>query len=190
VLGGPGAGKGTQCEKVIEECSSWAHVSAGDCLREALADPTSSDAQMLNSYMKEGKLVPSSVVVKLIGKALTKRMDEGKTCCLIDGFPRNAENQEVWNAEIGDTVDVKGCLFFDLGEEEMEKRLIKRGETSGRADDNVETIRKRFATYNAETTPIVESFKAAGKLFAIDAGRDVDSVWESTKAVIAQVEAS
>jgi|EP00427_Karlodinium_veneficum_P008536 UMP-CMP kinase len=190
VLGGPGAGKGTQCEKVIENCPSWAHISAGDCLRAALADPNSKDGEMINSYIKEGKLVPASVVVKLIQKSMDAKMQEGKPCILIDGFPRNDDNQKVWDAEIGDAVDVKGVLFFDLDEAEMEKRLIKRGETSGRADDNVEAIRKRFATYKAESLPIIECYKAQDKVFCVDASKDVDTVWESTKAIIQKVEES
>lgn len=190
VLGGPGAGKGTQCDKILEECSSWTHISAGDCLREERADPTSKDGEMINAFITEGKLVPSSVVVKLIRKKLEAKAKEGKTCALIDGFPRNEENREVWRAEFGDSIEERGVLFFDVSEEEMEKRLIKRGETSGRADDNVETIRKRFATYRDETMPVIECYRNNGKLFCIDAGRDVEEVWDSTKAVIKEIELS
>merc|ERR1719433_794794 len=188
VLGGPGAGKGTQCGKVVENFQSWAHISAGDCLRAERNDPSSADGEMINNIIKEGKLVPSSITVKLLLKAMSTAKSDGKTCFLIDGFPRGIENLNVWNEQAGDSVKVCGILFYDANEEELEKRLLSRGETSGRSDDNIETIRKRFKTYMDETMPIVEKFKTEGKVFTIDGLPPVDEVWGKTKAIIENVE--
>merc|ERR1719201_1416952 len=92
VLGGPGAGKGTQCAKIVENFSSWAHVSAGDCLRAERNDPSSKDGELINQFIKEGKIVPVAITVKLLMKAMANGQKEGKSCFLIDGYPRNLDN--------------------------------------------------------------------------------------------------
>jgi len=188
VLGGPGAGKGTQCAKVIENFKTWAHISAGDCLRAERADPSSKDGEMINNIIKEGKLVPSSITVKLLLKAMTKAKDDGKTCFLIDGFPRGVENLDTWNADAGDHTTVCGTLYYEANEDELEKRCLERGQTSGRVDDNIDSIRKRFKTYMDETMPIIEKFKAEGRVFTIDGMPPVEEVWEVTKARIEEAE--
>jgi len=189
VLGGPGAGKGTQCTKVVENFGAWAHISAGDCLRAERNDPSSKDGEMINELIKEGKIVPSSITVKLLLKAMAAAKELGKTCFLIDGFPRSLENLTTWQADAADVATVCGLLFYDAKEEELEKRLLSRGETSGRVDDNLESIRKRFNTYMQETMPIVEKFKAEGKVFSIDGMPPVEEVWSNTQAKIKAVEA-
>mmetsp|Transcript_58579 Transcript_58579/g.117245 ORF Transcript_58579/g.117245 Transcript_58579/m.117245 type:complete len:296 (-) Transcript_58579:110-997(-) len=188
VLGGPGAGKGTQCARIVENYKTWAHVSAGDCLRAERNDPSSKDGEMINNIIKEGKLVPSAITVKLLLKAMAKAKDDGKTCFLVDGFPRGIENLNTWKSEAGDAATVCGILFYDAKEEELEKRLLARGETSGRVDDNLESIRKRFKTYMEETMPIVEKFKSEGRVFTIDGMPPEDDVWKITKARVEEVE--
>merc|ERR1712176_1710626 len=116
------------------------------------------------------------------------QMAQGKTSFLIDGFPRSIGNVNSWQEVIGDGADIMGVLFYEAREEELEQRLLKRGETSGRSDDNLETIRKRFKTYMDETMPIVEKFKKEGKVFTIDGLPPVDEVWAKTKAVVEAVE--
>mmetsp|Transcript_15237 Transcript_15237/g.12684 ORF Transcript_15237/g.12684 Transcript_15237/m.12684 type:complete len:88 (-) Transcript_15237:124-387(-) len=81
------------------------------------------------------------------------------------------------------TVDEKFCLFFDCPEDVMEKRLLSRGKTSGRSDDNIESIRKRFRTYEAETRPIIQRFAAKGKERTVNADRPVDQVWGDVKNI-------
>jgi len=111
----------------------------------------------------------------------------GKCCFLIDGFPRNQDNVKGWNENVGSSADVAGCLFYEASEEELEKRLLGRGE--GRDDDNIETIKKRFKTYIAETKPVADLYKEKGQLISIDGMRAIDEVWESTKKVIQDIEA-
>jgi len=187
VLGGPGAGKGTQCTNIVERCKGWEHISAGDCLREERQNPESKDGQLINEFIKDGKIVPVEITVKL----LKKKMDaaKGKTKFLIDGYPRNLDNVTGWESVIGEAATVKGVFFFDCPEDAMETRLLKRGETSGRTDDNMESIKKRFQTYIAETMPIVELYEKKGLVFKIVADREPEEVWETVKALVAQVEA-
>jgi len=185
VLGGPGAGKGTQCTKIIENFPDWAHISAGDCLRAERQNPDSKDGELINNFIKEGKIVPVAITIKLIQKAMMA--SGGKCCFLIDGFPRNADNVKGWTENVGSMADVAGCLFYEANEEELTKRLLARGQ--GRDDDNIETIQKRFKTYVAETKPVTDIYKEKGELISIDGMKAIDEVWESTKKVIQDIEA-
>jgi len=187
VLGGPGAGKGTQCAKIIEAFKTWGHISAGDCLRAERNNPDSADGELINAAIKDGKIVPVAITVKLLGKAMDTAGKDGKTCFLIDGFPRNMENVTGWNDVIGSNANVAGCLFYEASEDELVKRLMGRGE--GRDDDNMETIKKRFATYVAETMPIVDLFKSKGTLKSINGMQGIEDVWGETQKYIKEVEA-
>jgi len=189
VLGGPGAGKGTQCTKVVENYKGWAHISAGDCLRAERQNPESKDGEMINEIIKEGKIVPVAITVKLLKKAMDAEQKNGKQCFLIDGFPRNMDNVQGWEENVGDAVQVCGVLFYEAKEDELEKRLLGRGETSGRVDDNIESIRKRFATYMEVTMPIVDAYKAKDQVFTINGMPTPDEVWVETEKIIKQVEA-
>lgn len=141
VLGGPGAGKGTQCAKIVE-AFGYAHLSAGDLLR-AERESGSEQGEMIQGYITEGKIVPVEVTIKLIMKAIE---ENGGKRFLIDGFPRNTNNLSGWQQVAGESLDIGGVLFYDCPEETMEERLLERGKTSGRTDDNIESIRKRFKT--------------------------------------------
>lgn len=185
VLGGPGVGKGTQCAKIVESFSAWAHISAGDCLRAERNNPESKDGEIINTNIKEGKIVPVAITVKLLQKAMAAA--EGKTCFLIDGYPRNLDNVTGWEENVGDQAKVAGVLFYTATEDELEKRLLGRGQ--GRDDDNIEAIKKRFVTYTNDTMPIVEMYKGKGQLISIDGMASVDDVWASTKKAIEKVEA-
>lgn len=178
-LGPPGSGKGTQCANIVNEFS-FIHLSAGDCLREAVSkkDETS---ELIGNYIKEGLIVPVEITVSLLKK---KMQDYGwnDRYFLIDGFPRNQNNLDGWYKIVPDNeVNVIGCLFLDCDDEIVVNRLLHRGETSGRVDDNKETIIKRLKVYHEETTPVIEHFKSFNKCFTIDATGSVDSVWEDLK---------
>lgn len=186
VLGGPGAGKGTQCAK-IEEHFGFKHVSAGDCLREERNTPGSQYGELIESYIREGEIVPVDITVNLLKKKMEQHGWNGGKF-LIDGFPRNEENLDGWYKVIGDAADDKMCLFFDCPETVMEARLLERGKTSGRSDDNIESIRKRFKTFVSETMPIIKSFEAKGKSKHVIADRPVDAVWAEVQEVFSNIE--
>ena len=143
VLGGPGSGKGTQCDNIVRDFK-YTHLSTGDLLREEVKKGGEL-GDKLNAVMSEGKLVSSEMLVTLLKNAM-----KGQEKCLIDGFPRNQENIDEWDKQIGDSVDLKFVLFMDVDLDTMKARLLKRGEDSGRADDNEETIKKRFDTFTNE----------------------------------------
>jgi UMP-CMP kinase len=96
---------------------------------------------------------------------------------LIDGFPRNQDNYDGWTRVLGDTVDVPFVLFMDADEETMIARIIERSKTSGRNDDNIESLRKRFATFRNETMPIVDFYEKQGKCKRINGLNSIDEVF-------------
>ena len=181
VLGGPGSGKGTQSTKISEKFG-FKHLSAGDLLREERNRKGSEFGELIESYIREGKIVPVEITVNLIKRAMESHgWENGKF--LFDGFPRNVDNLQGWRNLLDGKVEEKLCLFFDCPEEVMERRLLARGESSGRSDDNLESIRKRFRTYMTETVPIIESFREAGKVAQIHADSPVDQVWSEVQEV-------
>jgi len=185
VLGGPGAGKGTQCARITESFTCYGHISAGDCLRAERNNPASKEGEMINNMIKEGKLVPSEVTVGLLEKEMFNQLGQGKTHFLIDGFPRSIENAGRWEQIIGDKAEVSGILFLEAAEAELEKRLLARGATSGRVDDNIESIKKRFKTYQEETMPVVNSGKF--EVFKVDGMQKEEEVWKNVQAIVQKV---
>ena len=175
VLGGPGAGKGTQCANIVRDFA-FVHLSAGDLLRDA-RNSGDETGKMIDHYIKEGQIVPVEVTVALIRKAIESNQRQGKSLFLVDGFPRNQDNLEGWYRVMGDYCTVEFVLFFDCPEEVMEQRLLKRGETSGRTDDNPDSIRKRFHTYLESTLPIIDRFAKEGKVQRVLATASVDEVY-------------
>lgn len=183
VLGGPGAGKGTQSGMIVDKYG-WTHLSAGDLLR-AERKSGSAQGQMIDEYIKEGKIVPVEVTVKLLVNAIKA---DGGSRYLVDGFPRNTNNLAGWQQVVGDSLELGGVLFYDCPEAKMEERLLERGKTSGRTDDNIESIRKRFHTYQNETTPILAYYDFFNLVHKIDGAREIDTVWADTVAALATIE--
>ena len=175
VIGGPGSGKGTQCAKIKTEFN-YNHLSTGDILRTVVKEQKAPGWQQLDSDMKEGKLIDSETLMKFIKFSIQGSTNKK---ILLDGFPRNKENLDCWNKNMGDVADVKGVLYFEVSDEEMKKRLLGRNE--GRADDNEETIAKRISTFNEETKPVIEAYEKEGKVIKIDASKSVDDVFAEVK---------
>ncbi|XP_008799350.2 UMP-CMP kinase 3-like isoform X1 [Phoenix dactylifera] len=174
VLGGPGSGKGTQCANIVKHFG-FTHLSAGDLLRAEIKSG-SENGTMIQNMIKEGKIVPSEVTIKLLQKAM---LESGNDKFLIDGFPRNEENRAAF--ENVTKIEPEFVLFFVCPEEEMERRLLNRNQ--GRDDDNTETIRKRFKVFVESSLPVVEHYDSKGKVRKIDAAKPVDEVFEAVKAI-------
>jgi len=179
VVGGPGSGKGTQCDN-IKKHFGYEHLSTGDLLRKE-RDSGSKLASQINQIMTEGKLVPTEILIKLLKKEMEEIGWNKKF--LIDGFPRGQENIDVWNKYIGDSVTIKFVLFFDVDEETMRKRLLKRGETSGRSDDNEASIIKRFKTFQSESVPIIKNYEKLGKLRKVNSSASIEETFNKVKVL-------
>lgn len=172
VLGGPGSGKGTNCARIVE-LFGYTHLSAGDLLRDERKSG-SALAEMIESYIKEGKIVPAEVTVDLLRKAMQK---SGNSKFLVDGFPRDMDNLRCWEQKMTDVANVKFLLYLSCPQEIMLARLLERGKTSGRSDDNADSIKKRFETYESQTKPIIEHFTKLGKTKEVNSNRDIEVVF-------------
>ncbi|XP_063901123.1 UMP-CMP kinase-like, partial [Zophobas morio] len=151
VLGAPGAGKGTQCQKIADEFN-YVHLSAGDLLRKE-RNSGSKNGELIESYIKEGKIVPVDITIKLIREAMGK---SGNKNFLIDGFPRNNDNLRGWTELMSKEAQIEFILFFECPVQECLSRALLRGQTSGRSDDNEESFSKRVQTYLDSTRPIIK----------------------------------
>lgn len=179
VLGGPGSGKGTQCEKIVE-AFGFKHLSAGDLLRGEIASNSEFGSKILNT-IKEGRIVPSEVTVKLLQREM-ESSDNHRF--LIDGFPRTEENRMAFEQIIGAEPSI--VLFFDCPEQEMVKRVLSRNQ--GRVDDNLETIKKRLKVFEALNLPVISHYAEKGNLYKISAVGTVDEIFEQVRPVFAACE--
>ncbi|TSL47708.1 UMP-CMP kinase [Bagarius yarrelli] len=184
VLGGPGAGKGTQCAKIVENYS-YTHLSAGDLLRAERSRVGSESGQLIERYIKEGKIVPVEITINLLRMAMeeTIKKDQNMFRFLIDGFPRNQDNLQGWDRVMEGKADVKFVLFFDCSNDVCIDRCLERGKSSGRTDDNKESLEKRIQTYLQSTRPVVEQYEKQGKVRTIDASRAVNEVFADVKLI-------
>ena len=165
IFGAPGSGKGTQSEVLIEKYG-FDHISTGDLLRAEIK-AESELGKAAKSYMDAGQLVPDSLIIDMIEKVLQER--KPKKGLILDGFPRTvaqAEALDALYAKHGSAVHA--VLDLQVPEEELIDRLLKRGQVSGRSDDNLETIQKRLGVYHAQTAPIAAHYAAKGVHHAIE----------------------
>lgn len=176
VLGGPGSGKGTQCDKIVEKYG-FTHISTGDLLRNEVASK-SPRGQALEATMKEGLLVSTDVVMELLGEKIKKEMDTAKGF-LIDGYPREVEQGRQFEREIGQCDLI---LYFECKDETLISRLLHRAKTSGREDDNEETIKKRLNTFHTHNDPIIQEFQSKTK--RMDAEGTVDTIFAQVVSAI------
>ena len=191
VLGGPGAGKGTACARLVaDEGASWGHLSAGDCLRAERKREGSAYGALINEFIAEGKIVPVEITIKLLLAAMKDAEQHGTWNFLIDGFPRNLDNYEGWFETAGSATECLGCIFMECPIDELTKRIMGRAEEARakgqevRKDDNLESLQKRFKTYKEQSLPIVKVFEKQGQEFLIEASGSKDEVYALFKAHI------
>ncbi|GMH33803.1 hypothetical protein BSKO_01637 [Bryopsis sp. KO-2023] len=176
VLGGPGSGKGTQCLKLVEQYGCT-HLSAGDLLREEVKSG-SETGKKCEELMTQGKLVPMDVTIGLLKKAM---IESGAKNFLIDGFPRALDQAKAFAEQVKECEMV---LFLDCPEDVMQKRLMSRSQTSGRVDDNAETIQKRFKTFVDASMPVVEYYRKLGRCITVSAVPDTDDVFAAVQDAV------
>ena len=203
LLGAPGAGKGTQAQKLVEEFGV-AHISTGDLLRAAVKAGTKLGVKA-KSYMDNGQLVPDKLVVDLVTERLDA--DDAQKGFILDGFPRNTAQAVTLDsalAEMGRNLDA--ALLVDVKPDVIVKRLASRrtckecgytapagvdtcpscgGEMYQRDDDKPETIQKRLDVYENQTAPLVEYYRGKELLKVVDGDRPVDEVYADVKELLA-----
>ncbi|RMJ20841.1 Uridylate kinase [Aspergillus sp. HF37] len=187
LLGGPGSGKGTQSANLVRDYA-FTHLSAGDLLRAEQNRPGSRVGELIREYIREGTIVPMEITVGLLANAMEAAQNTpaaageeegvGKKRFLIDGFPRKLDQATFFEESVCVS---EFTLFLNCPEAVMEERLLKRGETSGRDDDNAESIRKRFRTFVETSMPVVEKFEKCDKVVSVEATGGVDEVYRAIR---------
>ncbi len=175
LFGPPGAGKGTQSEKIVEKYN-LVHLATGDLLRAEIANGTELGLEA-KKLMDKGELVPDEVVIGMIRSRLESNTEAAGF--IFDGFPRTKAQARALDdllKEEGTSIDV--MLALDVEEEELVKRLLKRGEDSGRSDDqDRETIQNRIREYEKKTAPLKEYYEEQGKFISIPGVGSIDDIF-------------
>ena len=182
-IGPPGAGKGTQCKRLVE-LLKIPHLSTGEMLR-AVKRQESALSRWVASYIDAGKLAPDHLVMRIIAQRL--QSEECVNGALFDGFPRTiiqAQLLDDYLVEQGTQLDM--ALELKVNEEELIQRLLKRAQIDGRADDNYETIRERLHVFNTQTAPLTEYYDLQGKLEQVNGMQPEEQVFADIKACVAK----
>ena len=183
VIGPPGVGKNTQCYKLVEKYN-FIHFSTGDLLRAEISKGTE-DGKLIKSIMSQGKYVPVKITCNLIKKAMNNYSKD--KIFLIDGYPRNQENIDGWMEIFGNNYKLITSIILDCDEKVLENRLIERAKSSGRIDDNIETIQKRFKTHLEESKPIEKKLKLLGPFIEINGDNSINEVFNQISSELDKI---
>ena len=174
IFGPPGSGKGTQSDKIIEKYG-YAHISTGDVLRSEITANTELGVKA-KEFIKDGQLVPDELIIDMLAVTLDKT--ESSTGVIFDGFPRTtpqAEALQVMLQKRGGDVDT--MLSLEVPKDELVTRLLERGKSSGRADDNLEVIEARILVYNEQTAPVMDFYKKEETFHGIAGLGSIDEIF-------------
>ena len=187
IVGAPGSGKGTQSDKIIAEFGV-AHISTGDVLRGEIKANTDL-GNIASKYIQDGKLVPDDLIINMLAKTLDKLIRDANICgghnlpgVIFDGFQRTIAQAQALDdmlAERGEKVNY--VIGLEVDDEELINRIVERGKTSGRSDDNAETAKKRLETYYAQTLPLKEFYVEQGKYVKIQGVGSIDDIYSEIR---------
>ncbi|MDV6168283.1 adenylate kinase [Flavobacterium sp. DG1-102-2] len=182
LFGKPGAGKGTQAE-FLKTKYSLTHISTGDIFRYNIKNETPLGLEA-KSYINKGELVPDALTIKMLQDEIEKNPDTKGF--LFDGFPRTTDQADALDAFLKTKGwGVTATVALEADDEVLVARLLERGKTSGRADDQDETlIRNRYQEYNEKTAPLIEYYKAQGKFHAVNGIGEIAEITNRLSAVI------
>lgn len=183
ISGAPGSGKGTQSELIVSRFQ-LIHFSTGDLLRHEIAAQTPLGIEA-DSFISKGNLVPDSMIIDIITSAINRTCPKNCAGILFDGFPRTREQAVALEVMMnGRGTPVSLCIDLQVPERDLIERLLTRGQTSGRSDDNLETIRKRLEVFEQKTKPVNEYYQELGKYVAIDGTGTIEEIFSRIEAVL------
>ena len=181
IFGAPGSGKGTQSDKMIEKYG-LNHISTGDVLRSEIKKGTEL-GKTAASYIDNGQLIPDDLMVSILAGVYDSFGDHKGV--IFDGFPRTIPQAEALKKMLDERGDkVAAMIELDVPEDELMKRLLLRGQQSGRADDNEETIKKRLVVYHSQTQPRIDWYKQEGLHYHINGLGSLDRIFSDICDVI------
>ena len=182
IFGAPGSGKGTQSDKLIAKYG-LNHISTGDVLRAEIKNGTEL-GKTAQQYIDQGQLIPDDLMISILA-SVYDGFGRGHKGVIFDGFPRTIPQAEALKKMLSERGDkVAAMLELDVPEDELMKRLVLRGQQSGRADDNEETIKKRLTVYHQQTMPLIEWYKQEGLHHHIDGLGELERIFGDICSVI------
>ena len=185
LFGPPGAGKGTQSEKLVSKYQ-LCHLSTGDIFRYNMKNDTDL-GKLAKSYIDKGALVPDEVTIKMLEAEVEKNADAKGF--IFDGFPRTTPQAEALDKFLsGKGVQIDAMIALHVDEEELVKRLLLRGKDSNRADDQDEAIiRNRIAVYNEQTAQVAGHYRKLDRFHQVDGQQDIDTVFSNLSSIIGKL---
>ena len=182
IFGAPGSGKGTQSDKMIAQYG-FEHISTGDVLRNEIKNGTEL-GKTAKSYIDQGQLIPDELMIDILASVYDSSGKEPNGA-IFDGFPRTIPQAEALKKMLAERGHkVAAMIELDVPEDELMKRLILRGQQSGRSDDNEETIKKRLNVYHNQTSPLIEWYAKEGIHHHINGLGELDRIFGDITAVI------
>lgn len=175
LFGAPGSGKGTQSAKLIDEYGLY-HISTGEVLRDHIKRGTEL-GKIAEEYISKGHLIPDDLMIRILDDVLEKEASDKKGV-IFDGFPRTIPQAEALKELLQKrNTDLHAVIGLEVPEEELIDRMIRRGQETGRADDNLETIQNRLNVYHNQTLPLKEYYIKSGKYLPIKGTGVVDDIF-------------
>ena len=183
IFGAPGSGKGTQSDKLIEHYHLF-HISTGDVLRDNIRRGTDL-GKTAKGYIDQGQLVPDDLIIDILAQVLDENKDQASEGVIFDGFPRTIPQAEALEQLLADRgTQIDAVVGLEVPEDELIRRILLRGQMSGRADDNEETARKRLEVYHNQTSPLKAYYEQQGKYRAINGLGSIDGIFELIKQAL------
>lgn len=184
IFGAPGSGKGTQSAKLSEKYG-LEHVSTGDMLRAEIEAKTEFGLKA-DSYISKGHLIPDEIMIGILNDLMKKK--NGVKGFIFDGFPRTLAQGKALDEMLDKYEEkVSAVLSLEVEEEELVNRILKRGEISGRSDDNKETVESRLNVYREQTEPLKNFYSEQFKLVRIPGQGSIEEIFDSIVAVIDRI---
>ncbi|MCC8038237.1 MAG: adenylate kinase [Bacteroidales bacterium] len=186
IFGAPGSGKGTQSEKLIDNYGLY-HISTGEVLRDHIARGTEL-GRVADTYISRGQLIPDDLMIHILGDLLDNdpRAAEG---VIFDGFPRTINQAKALNKMLAERGSkVHAVIGLEVDDDELVDRLLLRGQQSGRADDNLDTIKQRLHVYHSQTQPLQEFYKEEGKYHSIHGSGAIDDIFDDIRHSLARAD--
>ena len=177
LFGAPGSGKGTQSEKLIKDFGLY-HISTGEVLRDHIRRGTDL-GKIADSYISKGQLIPDDLMIRILDDVIEKEAADKKGV-VFDGFPRTIPQAEALKELLLKRgTDLHAVIGLEVPEEELVERMINRGKETGRADDNLETIKNRLQVYHNQTHPLRDYYNEEGKYLPINGSGSVDEIYDT-----------
>lgn len=180
IFGAPGSGKGTQSDRLINDYGLH-HISTGEVLRDHIARGTEL-GKIADSYISKGQLIPDDLMIQVLEDVLDSNPEKTAGGVIFDGFPRTIEQAKALKEMLARRGSkVHAVVGLEVDEDELVRRMLNRGKETGRADDNIDTIKNRLKVYHSQTQPLRDYYIAEGKYHPINGNGDVEKIYSDIR---------